>query len=184
VLGLSDSLFNQVSATARFADMAAASNPFHIKHEEDRTEETYAAEVEAYLDKCRRQLPKAISALRVALTPRAVFRVRNLTDVNFQRLEVKAHVEGDVEAFDGRAEFRGLSTYTPRAPRIWGPWTENRMPGIKSPDYRPSVRPPGPTIVNGGSAHITFQRSTYDHMRTTTSATAFCCSPAPAWAAT
>ena len=166
-LGLSDSLLNQVSAAARLADMAAMSNPFHIKHEEERTEEAYEAEVEEYLDKCRQRLPKAVKTLRVALTPPVVFQVRNQTDANFEKLEVHVHVEGDVTAFDGRAEFRGLSTYTPKPPRIWGPWTENRMPAINGPDLShliqsrtaavPYVPPRGPTIVNGGSADITFQ---------------------------
>lgn len=165
-LGLSESFRKQASATAHFADMAASvSNPFEIKHEEERTEETYEAEVEEYLTECRQRLPKAIKTLRVALNPAVVFRVRNLTDTNFQRLEVHVHVEGDVTAFDGRAEFHGLSTYTPRAPRIWGPWTESRMPVINGFDYRhtipstptvPYVSPPGPRIVNGGSADITF----------------------------
>lgn len=165
--GLSESLLSQVSATPRLADLAASlSNPFQIEHEEERTEEAYEAEVEEYLDKCRRRLPKAINTLRVALTPAVVFRARNLTEANFQRLEVHVHVEGDVKAFDGRAEFRGLSTYTPKAPRIWGPWTESRVPA--TPDYHhmipsrttptvPYVPPAGPTIVNGGSADITFQ---------------------------
>ena len=166
-LGLSDSLLNQVSAATRLADMAAMSNPFHIKHEEERTEEAYEAEVEEYLDKCRQRLPKAVKTLRVALTPAVVFQVRNQTDANFEKLEVHVHVEGDVTAFDGRAEFRGLGTYTPKPPRIWGPWTESRMPAINGPDYShlipsrtavvPYVPPPGPTIVNGGSADITFQ---------------------------
>lgn len=166
--GRSESLLNQISATAHLPDLAASrSNPFHIKHEEERTEEAYAAEVEEYLEKCRQQLPKAIKTLRVALTPAVVFRVRNRTDANFERLEVHVHVEGDVTAFGGRAEFRGLSTHRPRAPRIWGPWTESRVPAINTPDYShlipsrissaPYVPPPGPTIVNGGSADITFQ---------------------------
>lgn len=166
--GPSESLLNHVSATARLADLAASvSNPFQIKHEEERTEEEYESEVEEYLDECRHRLPKAVKTLRGALTPAVVFRVRNLTDANFERLEVHVHVEGDVKAFDGRAEFRGLSAYTPKPPRIWGPWTESRMPAISTPDYRhmipsrtspaiPYVPPAGPTIVNGGSADITF----------------------------
>lgn len=164
--GLSDSLLNHVSAAARIADIAAKSNPFLIDREEERTEEAYESEVEEYLDKCRQRLPKAIRTLRTALTPAVVFQVRNLTDANFQKLKVHVHVEGDIKAFDGRAEFRGLSSYTPKPPRIWGPWTQSRMPAISNPDYShllprtptvPYVSPPGPTIVNGGSADITFQ---------------------------
>lgn len=164
--GLSESLLSQ-SGTARFADFAASiSRPFEIKHEEERTEETYAAEVEEYLDKCRQQLPKAIEPLRVALTSSVRFRVRNLTDANFQRLEVNVHVEGDVTALVDRVDFRGLLAYIPQAPRIWGPWTETRSPTMNSLDlYRnlipytpsvPSISPPGPQIVNGGSTNITF----------------------------
>lgn len=166
-LGLSDSILNQVSAATRLADMAAKSNPLHIKHEEKRTEEAYEAEVEEYLDKCRQRLPKAVKTLRVALTPPVVFQVRNLTDANFEKLQVGVHVEGDVTASTDRAEFSGPGTYTPTPPRIWGPWTENLMPAIRSSDRSrliplrtaavPFVPPPGPMIVNGGSADITFQ---------------------------
>lgn len=165
-LGLSESLREQGSAATRLADLAASvSNPFEIKHEEERTEASYKAEVEEYLIECRQRLPRAIKTLRVALTSAVLFRVRNLTDANFQRLEVHVHVEGDVTAFDGRAEFRGLSTHIPQAPRIWGPWTESRVPAINRLDYRhmigstptvPYVAPMGPRIVNGGSADITF----------------------------
>lgn len=164
-LGLSESLLSQCG-TARLANYAASlSNPFEIKHEEERTEETYAAEVDEYLDQCRQQLPKAILPLQVALTSSIRFRVRNLTDANFQRLEIDVHLDGDVTAFSDRADFRGLHTYIPRAPRIWGPWTESRSRAIDGLDYRhlipftpamPSATPPGPQIVNGGSADITF----------------------------
>lgn len=163
-LGLSGSFRNQFAGAARFA--ASTANLFLTHHEEDRTEEAYASEVEEYLDRCRMRLPRAVQTLRIALSPAVMFQAHNLTEVNFRELEVHVHVEGDVTAFAGHAEYRGLSTYTPRPPRTWGPWTENRIPGISTPAYgyllpQTSTIPynptPGPTIVNGGSADITFQ---------------------------
>lgn len=163
--GQSNALPGWASAAAHLADSASILNRLAARREEDRTEDEYAAEVEKYLDRCRQQLPRAIGALRSALSPVVEFQVRNLTDANYQRLEVHVHVQGDVTAFDGRAEFRGLSTYTPKPPRIWGPWTEAPLAGMRTPANKllpsqtatfPTTNSRGPTIVNGGSADITF----------------------------
>lgn len=166
--GLSESLLSQASAASRMAGLVAKSNPFVTEHEEDRTPEEFAAEVDEYLDKCRQRIPKAVKTLRKELSPAALFKVRNLTDQNFRGLEVRVHVEGDVSGYRGSARFTSLAKYTRGAPRAWGPWTETKDFGF-GPDYSHLIRAqnvspaasthmprPGPDIVNGGSVDITF----------------------------
>lgn len=153
------------ASSIRIGIAGSAANPMKIKHDEDRTEDTYKAEVEKYLALCGHQLPQALNALRESLSPLVSFQVRNLTESNFHSLEVNVHVEGDVNAFDNRKEFTNLRDFVPRPPRIWGPWTEDRWPVNAGLNFRhtfpsgtivPKYELPGPTIQNGGSADITF----------------------------
>lgn len=156
--------FEKFIGQGQMARSLRALDPFSKRHEEDRSPEDYEAEVDAYLDRCREQMPRAASALQHALSGAVRFKMHNLTDQNFSGVQVRVHVEGDVVAYDHGVEFPGLVEYLPRAPRIWGPWTESAFSGmIRSPLLmgnglldKPSSYRARPNIVNGGSADITF----------------------------
>ncbi|MGY0541388.1 AlbA family DNA-binding domain-containing protein [Nocardioides sp. YJ-D4] len=173
-LGRLDSL-STMSRMSNYLSGLDMTNPFETKHDEDRTEEEYKAEVAQYLERCKSALAPVIDDLRKAVARPVAFKAQNLTDENFHQLEVHLHLEGDVEVFDESPYFKGLHKYVPveAAPRMWGPWVENKLvPNIPDMGYArheipagafsqagafpQASRRPYPRIVNGGSADITF----------------------------
>lgn len=171
----SSTLAAALAATNRMSSLMAgfeAANPFEVRHEETRSEEAYAAEVADYLEECRRELAPAVDDLRKAIARPVAFDTQNLTDENFQQLEVRLHLEGDVEAFDWHTYFGGVQKYIrTKPPRLWGPRIEkkHRLPDAllqatrhaaampRTATYEPAAPSrPRPTIVNGGSADLTF----------------------------
>lgn len=129
---------------------------------EPRTPEEYKAEVDAYLNECRDELAGAeVDAARYALTP-VVFRVVNHSNRNYSDLEVRIHIEGDVEAHEALNSPPAPEDRTGRRPRRWGPiqkWPKGLNPAMLT-GYTPSpslhVPHARPDIQNGGSTKVTF----------------------------
>lgn len=138
----------------------------NVKHEEERTEEEYRAEVESYLDHCREHLPGALDTIRANEARPVIFSITNNTGRNYTAVEVKLHIEGDVFGYRWVEKFQGWTKYVGARPRLWGPWTEKRASAlnlfdgysrIQMPSSPPQsfVSRPQPRIENGGSVSIT-----------------------------
>ena len=132
-----------------------------ISDPEDRTPDQFRQEVENYLTVCRERLQDAPSlAAARALNP-TTWTITNLTDHNLEDIQVKVHVDGDVEAFENTAYF-GLADLTPTAPRTWGPRLKSAVrPQLlhgqpTRPEPREFTTTPKPIVTNGGSASIDF----------------------------
>jgi hypothetical protein len=149
------------SQAERFADI------LYTNREEDRTEDEYRVEVDTYLDRCRENLPAAFEDVRAAEATGVTFSVTNNTERNYAGVLIRLHVEGDVEGFDWVDDFEDWGPYVGRRPRLWGPWTESKIPSITSPNLNLGNLPtysnahvsgppaPRPRIENGGSVTIT-----------------------------
>lgn len=159
------SLRDVLRTQQRLADIGStAFNALTETEPEERTPEEFRDQVDRYLAACREALEvaPALAAAR-ALNPVTWF-VNNLSAHNLEGVEVKVHVEGEVEAFESTDDFR-LSDLKPSAPRPWGPRRISKFlnqevlmrsasaynPGPPSLHFTPK-----PIIENGGSVHITF----------------------------
>lgn len=131
------------------------------KHDEDRTEDEFRAQVAAYLELAEERLPQALDALRSHYASELVLIVHNNSTRNFKDLKVRLHVEGDVSAADWAEDLPDLAEVAGEPPRKWGPWTDHpffgrsfsvpSMPSFDMPNFTPR-----PEIENGGSVAITF----------------------------
>ncbi|MEZ0167018.1 DUF4062 domain-containing protein [Kineococcus sp. LSe6-4] len=145
----------------------ASLNALEVHHDEDRTEEEYRQEVAQYGQKLEAALHEALDDVAAhVLVPFAPI-VTNLTERNYQQVQVELHVEGDVRALEPGEEDDDLDPLArlPRRPRKWGPWTSSKLAEMVSQiDYRPprlggfgagsfasSVE-----IENGGSATLRY----------------------------
>jgi hypothetical protein len=158
IIGVAASMRSQAD---RIQDMLT------IKHEEERTEEQYRAEVEAYLDRCRENLPRAFETIRASEATPVRFSITNSTPRNYAAVLIRLRIEGDVLGYDWAEEFKGWNKYVGKRPRVWGPWRASTMPsgsvypgfrGAITPAYRPQIAEaprPRPRIENGGSVNVT-----------------------------
>jgi hypothetical protein len=146
--------FAALAATQNLGAMAAFSSP------EDRTEQQYRDEVDAYLDVGEALLQAAARWHEIdAGTARVQVEVTNATDRNYTSVEVEIYFPGDVRAVDPD-ELPDLPD-APARPRAFG----SRKPtgfglGFGSELFMPSPVVPrfrsGPVIDNGGSVRVTF----------------------------
>lgn len=121
---ISDAMARQVRQAVATVERFEALNPMMKRREETRDREEYEAEVASYLNECRDGLQEAVAAIRHAVATPVNFTVENPTAQNLSGVELKVHIDADIEALDERADFVSLSDYLPRPPRIWGPWTQ------------------------------------------------------------
>jgi hypothetical protein len=147
----------------------ARSLAFAATQPEDRSEEEYEAEVLRYIEACRIRLPETMRFAAGHLLPRCQFALQNETETNFPDVELRVHVEGDVEAVRAipRAANEGR---LPHRPRTFGPRPANPyfgVPGVDIPGVHPglvrsAVSGAYPTaspvvIRNGGSTELRFR---------------------------
>ncbi|MDQ6525135.1 ATP-binding protein [Nocardioides sp. LHD-245] len=160
-------LLANVGPPPSFASLTSLNTGRYEHHEEDRTEDEYREEVDAYLNRCEAGLPRAVRTLRKELSPAVRFQIRNLSQRNYAALVVHVHVEGDIRAYDHTPRFSNLKTYAPKPPRIWGPWKTDllqrmapnlpeRLHPVQSYNAAASPVTRSTDIVNGGSADLTF----------------------------
>jgi hypothetical protein len=131
---------------------------------EDRSEQEYRDEVDAYVGDCREKLPKAVGLLMATQAPEVVWQVRNESPDNLQEVEVKVHLEGRVFQIDALGD--PLRAVCPSPPRRWGPrqkpnlahsLSQQVMVSRPSQPYPPSAAiGPRTQITNGGSVDIVF----------------------------
>ncbi len=130
------------SSLARLADLARVGNLIGLP--EDRTEEEYRSEVDAYLDSASAAMPGHARWLavkrRLAVLP---VHVVNLTEIPYAEFEVQLHIPGAVHAWwtPWHAEPRPRF---PSAPRTWGPRTSGLLPFLGE-TYRPHL---GSAVLN------------------------------------
>lgn len=130
---------------------------------EDRTEEAYAAEVDAYLERLVAAWPEAIRSYAAGRIPAPVFSVVNHSSRNLRRLAIRLHVAGDADAqrYDKDWPTGSLPNLLPDPPRIWGPQTRLSfhtgftVGGLRSSVYQPPIAP-RTEIDHGGSFTLTF----------------------------
>ena len=137
---------------------AFADSSMFSSEPEPRTEAQYEAEVETYLDYLGEEMPGALLKIGSSLVAAPKFVTTNLTQRNYERLEVRVHIAGDVEAEHTRSRTPKFEDLLPPRPRPLGPIrTTYANLGIPL-NYRPPNIPIGPrTIVeHDGSITLTF----------------------------
>lgn len=135
---------------------------------EDRTAEQYTAEVEAYLDKLRTELPDELAAAASNQLLLCAFALTNETEKNLEGVRVVVHMPGDARATEPDQTRPGLSA----PPRIYGPRRKSTF-NVGSLDFStaaylagrqfpsPGLRS-GVDIENGGSVTLRFDP---EHLR-------------------
>lgn len=167
-LGLTDRAMADIFKSTEQARKAMAAIGGGITHQESRSEEEFREEVGVYLDECRTGLKEAFENLRNTATLAVSLEITNHTESNYEQVLVELHVEGDVFGYEDEGRFTEITDYLPRAPREWGPWTEDpfrfiqphRSYTLASEIGAAGVGPslpagPRPTIINGGSVNVT-----------------------------
>ena len=125
---------------------------------EPRTEAEYEAEVETYLDSVREEMPVALLKMGSSLVAAPKFVATNLTQRNYERLEVRVHIAGDVEAEHIRSRMPKFEDLLPPRPRLWGPIRTNYANlGIPLNYSMPNISVGPHTIIeHDGSITLTF----------------------------
>ena len=134
---------------------------------EERSEDAYRKQVDAWGGACRRALPELIDKFVTQRAPATEFVVKNLTTRYLTDVRVDLHLAGAVEQVeaDERESFVAYR-YLPREPRPWGPRQRDfGVPGFTIPSSAGTtdwsgVRPAGAsqaTFRNGGSVDATLE---------------------------
>lgn len=134
---------------------------------ETRTEDQYRKAVERWEEDFRKTWPGAVKALSAYMLAAVSIRVRNKGKTFFSDLELKIHLEGDVDGLnwlDGNEGVRLQRLDLPDPPKMWGP-TQRSMLGrdFFSPSHYvqsvsiPSVYRSPLDWKNGGSVDVTLK---------------------------
>ena len=137
---------------------AFASSSLFSSQPEPRTEGQYEADVETYLETVRDAMPEALLKIGSSLVAAPKFVAKNLTQSNYERLEVRVHIAGDVEAEPTHSRTPKFEDLLPPRPRSWGPIRTNYPNLVIPPPFRiPNVQiGPRTTIEHDGSITLTF----------------------------
>ncbi len=143
-------------------DFLTSRNPFEQEKPETRTTEQYQAEIDRWEQTARRQwrlvldrvLGRAGEAMQVEVT--------NLSSVFLEELEIRVHIEGNIEAVkcvSGKLNIRGSFAATPRP---WGPKKVSIVSNFHVPNVQPIPQNFTPRsqygivkFENGGSVNLT-----------------------------
>ncbi|GAA1214465.1 hypothetical protein [Rhodoglobus aureus] len=145
---------------------SSALNSFNITDPEKRTEEQYRKAIEQWEGKLRKAWPQAVGTLTAYALDAVSIRVKNKAKTFFRDLELKIHVEGDIDGLDWLDGSDGSSAHRldlPEPPRVWGP-TQRSMVGrdFFQPQYMqytsvPSMYRSPLNWKNGGSVDVTLK---------------------------
>lgn len=103
---------------------AGGVNALMASDPETRTEEQYRKSIERWEAKFREAWPGAVSTLASYTLAAVSIRVKNKTKTFFNDLQLKIHLDGDVDGrdwLDGSEGVRISQLDVPEPPRIWGP---------------------------------------------------------------
>lgn len=131
---------------------------------EERTEEQYRAEINAWEDQVRNSWASAKVRIAAGILNPTIIKVTNNTRVFLHDVELKLHLEGDVSGHDW-VEIESILTPStlelPALPRRWGP-KERRPLGlahdlswVSQMGNTSALMPSSISYENGGSVHLT-----------------------------
>lgn len=131
------------------------------RHEENRTEDEFRAEVDDWEGRVRDSFDGLVLDLLALWLPPASFAITNTCGRFLEGLELKVHIEGPViqHARPYSPKAHELAKQLPKRPRAWGPWDQPpidyaRMMIPARNLYTPPVSAPRPNHTdfrNGGS---------------------------------
>lgn len=136
---------------------------------EDRTRDEYRATIAVWKQKAKNAFPLAIDEYIGSALPDARFKITNNSAKFLKKVQVKIHIEGDIEYQQKSTKKFRLLSYLPRMPRKWGP-RENEL-GLSASVLRSATLGPttpyvprlvGPDSIefkNGGSVDVTIDVS-------------------------
>ena len=170
---LSEMMKSHQSAAAKIASelatikVASSMNPFTTSDPETRTKDQYRAAIEQWEDAFRKAWPGAVKALSAYTLAAVSIRVRNKGKTFFSDLELKIHLDGDVDGLkwlDGSQGVRLQRLDLPDPPRMWGPTQRSTLGSdFYSPQYYvPDISIPSTyrsplDWKNGGSVGVTLK---------------------------
>jgi hypothetical protein len=172
---LSEMLKPHQSAMAKMASELASFkgsggiNSFMTSDPETRTEDQYRAAIQRWEGEFRGVWSEAVNTLAAYTLAAVSIRVRNKAKTFFSDLELKIHLEGEVDGLDwldGNDGARLHRLNFPEPPRRWGP-TQRSMLGrdfFSAPNYLPAMSFPSAyrsplDWKNGGSVDVTLKVS-------------------------
>lgn len=133
---------------------------------EKRTEEEYRKAIGQWEGKLRKAWPQAVDTLTAYALDAVSIRVKNKAKTFFRDLELKIHVEGDIDGLDWLDGSDSISAHRldlPEPPRVWGP-TQRSMLGrdFFQPQYMQNTSVPSMyhsplNWKNGGSVDVTLK---------------------------
>lgn len=137
--------------------------------QENRTKDQYIAEIDAWEQQVRNELPKLLDKTAACIWPGVRVKITNTTDTYLDEPEVHIHIRGKVEGlgWERRDEIPRLLHELPSPPRTWGPRSQvssllganyGQLGAIAVPRF-PTVAPQRHRIVrftNGGSVNLRF----------------------------
>lgn len=170
---LSEALKTPQSVMAKMAvdianfKISGGMNSLLTSDPETRTEEQYRTAIREWVEDFRKAWPEAVKILTAHTLPAVSIRIENKGKTFFNDLELKIHLEGDVDGIewvDGEEKIHLQTLDLPRAPRIWGP-TPRSILGrdIFSPSqYMQNLQIPSAyrsalDWKNGGSVNVTLK---------------------------
>ena len=115
--------------------------------------------METYLNALREAMPGALLSVGSSLVTAPRFVATNLTQRNYEQLEVRVHIAGDVDAERSQSRTPKLEDLLPSRPRPWGPFVRpvygNLIQALNYPMPNIAIGPR--TIVeHDGSITLTF----------------------------
>jgi hypothetical protein len=120
------------------------------RHQEDRSEEEFRAEVDDWLENVRGAFEEVVRDLIAITKPPVKFTVHNHRGRFLEDVEVEVHIDGPVIQHPKPLSERSISDRLPSRPRDWGPWNSNPIDYGSLTQINPSIynRPAKPNATN------------------------------------
>jgi hypothetical protein len=130
------------------------------RHEEDRTEKEFRAEIAEWLDAIRNASQEVVRDVIAITQPPARFTVQNQRGRFLEDIEVEMNIEGPVIQHARPYSEGSIVERLPTRPRDWGPWTEKRfdygsLTQISPSIYNRPAKPNATSFRNSGSVIAT-----------------------------
>jgi len=109
------------------------------RHQEDRSEEEFRAEVDDWLEDVRGAFEEVGRDMIAITKPPAKFTVHNHRGRFLEDVEVEVHIDGPVIQHPKPLSERSISDRLPNRPRDWGPWNSNPIDYSSLTQINPSI---------------------------------------------